>query len=240
MQSTALLRLLHLVSPALPIGAFAYSQGLESAVELEWITDMQSCEDWISGQLEDGIGRLDTPIFIRLYRLWESRQLLQSSTGQAAATQLETDEHHINQTHYWARYLQACRESMELHKEEQQLGRTMVRLLESLEFKGDFAEFNYSYTCQFSFACQQWNIPLEESVQGFIWSWLENQVTAASKIIPLGQTDAQKILVNLTELIPATIQTAYHLKDDDIGANLAGLAIASQFHETQYSRLFRS
>ena len=230
MQSAALLRLLHLVSPALPIGAFAYSRGLESAVELEWVTDAQSCEDWIVSQLEDGIGRLDLPIFMRLYLSWQSRHGLHS----------DTDKNHIQRIHYWARYLLACRESKELHLEEQQLGQTMVRLLESLEFKGDFATFNYSYTCQFSFACQQWNIPLEESTHGFIWSWLENQVTAASKIIPLGQTDAQKILVNITQLVPAIIQIAFKLKDHEIGSNLAGLAIASQIHETQYSRLFRS
>ena len=170
-QSTALLRLLHLVSPALPIGAFAYSQGLESAVELEWITDAESCENWISHQLTDGIGRLDLPIFKRLYQNWEKKD--------------------VDRLHYWAQYLQASRESAELHQEEQQLGRTMTRLLNSLDFQGNFDEFNYSYISLFSFACLEWGIPLEQATHGFLWSWLENQVTAASKIIPLGQTDAQ-------------------------------------------------
>ncbi|MBV1881562.1 MAG: urease accessory protein UreF [Pseudomonadales bacterium] len=231
MQSTSLLRLLHLVSPALPIGAFAYSKGLESAVELEWITDVSSCEDWLVTQMEEGMGRLDLPIFIRLYNLWQQRKEQETD---------DLDNQLLSKTHYWAQYLLACRESRELHLEEQQLGKTMVRLLESLDFKGDFAQFHYSYTCQFSFACVQWGIPLEDAVNGFIWSWLENQVTAASKIIPLGQTDAQKMLVKIVDLIPAATETAFGIEDIDIGSNLAALAIASQIHEDQYSRLFRS
>ena len=236
MQSTALLKLLHLVSPALPIGAFAYSQGLESAVEIDWVNDAQSCEEWIEGQLEEGIGRLDLPIFIRLHNLW--------STHATSRTKDNTDENNpdeqLSEIHYWAHYLQASRESMESHNEEQQLGKTMARLLDSLDFGHEIQDFKYSYICQFSFACQRWNIPLEESAHGFIWSWLESQVTAASKIIPLGQTDAQKILIKVADRIPSATQIALRLSDDEIGSNLAGLAIASQIHETQYSRLFRS
>jgi urease accessory protein len=75
---------------------------------------------------------------------------------------------------------------------------------------------------------------------GYVWSWLENQVMAAIKAVPLGQTAGQRILASVGDELPAVAQRAMTLADDELANFAPGLAIASSRHETQYSRLFRS
>jgi urease accessory protein len=81
---------------------------------------------------------------------------------------------------------------------------------------------------------------LNEIAQGYLWMWCENQVAAAVKLVPLGQTAGQKMLLALADVIPAAVETGLQLNDDAIGMSAPGLGIASALHESQYSRLFRS
>ena len=222
-QQTSLLRLMQLVSPALPVGAFAYSQGLEYAIHQGWIRNEAETEKWISGILENALCHIDVPVLVRLYSAWEA-----------------TDTNSVN---YWNDFLFSCRESAELQQEDHQLGRSLARLLVDLDVE-HARDWQHRQSCTFAnlfaLAAIHWKISIENTLQGYLWAWLENQVAAAIKLVPLGQTAGQRILLRVSDKIPDTIERGSSLSDDDIGFATPGLAIASALHETQYSRLFRS
>lgn len=222
MGNLQLLKLFHLVSPALPIGAYAYSQGQEYAVDSGWLKEEGALANWIGGILEYSVGRLDLPVLKRLYLAWQKADLPA-----------------IN---YWNEFLRANRETKELLLEDEQLGVALQRLLRSLQVAGSETVLDapVSFVAQFALAGVRWDIPLKDLMQGFAWSWLENQVAAATKVVPLGQTHAQQLLVELSDCIPEICEQAKNLRDEEIGAGLPALAIASSRHERQYSRLFRS
>ena len=217
-----LLHLFHLVSPALPIGAYAYSQGLEFAIDSAMIEGVDELEDWLISVLNYGVGRLDAPVMLRCYEAWQSKDL----------STLE----------YWNNFSLANRETAELLLEDQQLGMALQRLLGSLDVAQAQQNFSQSpcFALQFALACQYWKIDRSQATQGLLWSWLENQVAAATKIVPLGQTQSQQILHRLLRYIPGIAEHALSLPDEGIGFSLPGLAMSSAKHERQYSRLFRS
>ena len=220
-MSTRLLHLLHLVSPALPVGAYAYSQGLEYAVESGWLDTEPLLADWLRGVMHYGIGHLDAPVMLRCL------QALHCGKPELADG--------------WNQYLLACRETAELQLEDTQLGLALQRLLRSLEVPAaGNAVGCVSFPSQFALACHHWQIEPGDALQGFLWSWLENQIAAATKLVPLGQTRAQRLLLQLLEEIPSVALKAQHLDDADMGWSLPGVVLASARHERQYSRLFRS
>lgn len=218
-----MLRLWQLISPALPIGAYAYSQGLEAAVEADWVNDENSAQDWISGQLQYNIACLDIPVLARLYQAWS--------------------EDNTQQLHYWTQWLYAAREAAELQLEDQQLGGSLARLLSSQtisEAKAWQQQKPLTFASMFALAGVSWQIPLAQLAQGYLWAWCENQVAAAIKLVPLGQTAGQNILSALLPLIPSLVEKVLAYRDDEIGVLVPAVAIACARHETQYSRLFRS
>lgn len=219
----ALLRLLQLTSPALPVGAYAYSQGLEYAVDSGWIEDESGAQDWILGLLRHTQTYLDVPVFARLYRAWE-----------------ESDN---AMTGYWNAYLYASREARELQQEDHHLGSALARLLDDLGVN-DAADWlqtkRLCFATLFALASVRWQISLENAVTGYLWAWLENQVAAAIKLVPLGQTAGQRILTTALPEIDTAVHHGLLLADDEIGCSAAGLGMAGALHETQYSRLFRS
>lgn len=218
-----LLHLLHLTSPALPVGAYAYSQGQEYAVELGYLSDMAAAKHWIEGVMCHSVAGLDLPVLSRVYEAWHTND--------------------VDRVHYWNSFLQASRESAEFELEDLQMGRALMRLLASLELPAALAWPRQKPVCfatVFALAGVYWKIDLPALTQGYCWSWLENQVAAATKLIPLGQTDAQKLLLALMASVEQCCTASEQVGDDDIGAGLPGLALISAQHETQYSRLFRS
>ncbi|GHA97495.1 urease accessory protein UreF [Modicisalibacter luteus] len=218
----ALLGLLQLVSPALPIGAFAWSQGLESAFELGWVSDEATLGEWLEGVLEDGLTRCDLPVLARMYSAWQAGD----DTALAG----------------WNDWLQANRETAELAAEDFRLGEAMVRLLRSLDQlpASPTLPSQPTYAVMFALASWQRGIPVRDCVLGFAWAWLENQLAVACKALPLGQTAAQRLIERLRPQLVTAVDTALALSDDELGPALPGLALASAHHETQYSRLFRS
>lgn len=222
-DGVALLRLLQLVSPALPVGAYAYSQGLEPAVAAGWVRDEVSLRDWLFGVLEHNLYRLDLPVLGQLHRAW---------TGQDSVTVAR-----------WAAFLVAMRESAELQAEDRHLGLALARLLVELdipEAKAWLTHSDVSWPVMFALAAARWEIPLAQARYGYLWAWCENQVAAAIKLMPLGQTAGQRILSDCARRIPALLAVYAELPEADIGQLSPGLAIASAQHETQYTRLFRS
>ncbi|MEH6813746.1 MAG: urease accessory UreF family protein [Motiliproteus sp.] len=222
MQSRALLHLMHLISPSLPVGGFAYSQGLEYAIDSGWLKDQQQLHDWLSGVLSEGMARVDLPLLIRFQRAYQ-----------------EGSEAEVS---YWNHWLKANRETKELLFEDEQMGAALKRLLVSLEIVAadDAMPPQPTYCSQFARAGNHYQVPEAELLQGFAWSWLENQVAVACKTVPLGQTAAQKLLLGLMPCIEQAVTTALALEDEELGATLPGVAMASALHETQYSRMFRS
>lgn len=217
-----LLRLMQLVSPALPVGAFAYSQGMEWAVEAGWVTHAHQADHWIGGLMTRCMANFDVPVLARLYRAWHQQDTEAFDT--------------------WNQYLLAGRGSAELQQEERHMGLALLRLLTQLQ--GDLMVSapcpEPSYVALFAVAACNWQIRLSTACTGFLWSWAENQVAAAIKLVPLGQTDGQRMLVTLADRIPTAIRHGLALEDDAIGAMAPGLAMASALHETQHTRLFRS
>jgi urease accessory protein len=217
------LRLYQLISPSLPIGSFTYSQGLEWAIEAQWITDTPSLKQWLNSILDHSIVSLELPILLRLLSAFEA-----------------SDEASVVR---WTQWLLACRETAELRKEEQQRGAALARLLPSLGVSIPENIAMHVAKCQltgFALAAHQWGINVHKLCYGYCWGWLENIVLAGVKLIPLGQTDGQKIMFELAEKIPSSVEKALSLKDFDIHSSTPALAIASSRHETQYTRLFRS
>ena len=219
----ALLRLLQLVSPALPIGTFAYSQALEAAVAAGWVGDEPGARDWIGGLLAGAIGGLDLPVLARLHAAW-------THDDQAAVAA-------------WSRFLLAARASAELQAEERQLGGNLARLLGGLGVAGAppwLTRDDVSYGAMFALAAVRWQIPVALAAPGYAFAWVEAQTSAAVRLVPLGQSAGQRILLELGARIPAVGARALVTADDDIAGAAPSHAIASAQHETQYSRLFRS
>ncbi len=218
----ALLGLMQLVSPALPIGAFAWSQGLESAFELDWVRDEASLEAWLSGVLDDGLSRCELPVLAR------QQAAFMAQDGEAVA--------------YWDAWLAASRETRELAEEDQRLGAALKRLLQSLELlpPSPLLPVQPGYVTLFAWLAQARGIPPRQALLGFAWSWLENQLAVACKGLPLGHTAAQRLIERLRPELVVTVDRALAFEDHELGPLLPGLALASAQHETQYSRLFRS
>lgn len=217
------LRLWQLISPTLPVGAYAYSAGLESAVDRGWVRDEESFAEWSAGQLAHALAHLDVPVLGRLMAGWAA-----ADNRQVAG---------------WSRWLLANRETSELRAEDRHLGRALARLLVDLgePRAGDWRDHgDVSWATLFALATVSWDISPAAAARGYLWAWLENQVAAAVKLVPLGQSAGQRTLLRLAGDIEPAVSAGLALADDDIGAATPGLALASCWHETQYTRLFRS
>ena len=201
----SLARLLQLASPALPVGAYSYSQGLEAAVEAGIVADAASAERWIGDVLEFSIARMEAPVVRR---------------------QIEEPTQATND------FFLATRETAELRAETLQMGHSLKKLLAELGV--DVPIENPAMPSAFACAARAWGIAPRDAVVAYVWSWLENQVMAAVKSVPLGQTAGQKILLALGSGLES-------ISLEGEWSNFApGLAVLSTRHETQYSRLFRS
>ena len=219
----SLIRLLQLSSSILPVGGFTYSQGLEWAVECQWVNSEQELQDWLADLIETNLQFLEIPLLLRMTQACQNRDKLALSS--------------------WINILLAHRETSELRLEERNRGRAMVRLLEDLDM--DFAQqwkmvLAKSQTAGFALAIDQWAIPVAAGAHGFAWSWLENIVISGVKLIPLGQMAGQRILRDLAEPLTLAVEKGLTISDGDIGSSAPALAYASARHETQYTRLFRS
>jgi urease accessory protein len=219
----ALLRLFQLSSAALPIGAFAYSQGLEQAVALGDVKCKDTSTAWISGILTASVLTLDVPVFARIQR----------ALGQGDAAGARR----------WNDYLFAARGSAELRAEERQLGAALARLLYRegvAEAEAWVSDPRVTLATGFALAGVAWSAPVAEAALAYTYAWAEAQVGAATRLIPLGQTDAQRVLSKLIACAAAGIDSALERTDDELSSTTPGQLLLSALHETQYSRLFRS
>ena len=219
-DSTRLLRILHLASPALPIGAFHFSQGLEYAVEAGWVTDEPSSLAWITGIAQQAIGTLDLPVLLRLHRACN-----------------RGDEDGLR---CWSRFLLAARETQELRAEDRHMGSALARILRELGAAGSSSNQTPGYAEMFAIACVHWRIPEHEALQAYAWTWAENQVLCAIKLVPLGQSAGQRMLHALVPTLEGIATRAVAIDDEEIGACALMQGLSSARHESQYTRLFKS
>jgi urease accessory protein len=217
----SLLRLLQLSSVGLPVGGFAFSQGMEYAIDQGWVKNKAEVSDWIGLQLQQSVARIDLPVLHRCM---------------VAAKQNDTERLlELNDL------VLACRETKELRLNDTAMGEALFRLMGSLHIETPFKRLDQmSFVTLFAIAASHWNLKADLASLGFAWSWLENQIAAATKLVPLGQTQAQELLGELQTDIRQAIAMSLTIEEDRIGAGLPAIAIASAQHETQYSRLFRS
>ena len=199
----SLARLLQLASPTLPVGAYSYSQGLESAIEAGIVKDADTAREWISDVLELSVARLE---------------------AQVLRAQIAHPSQALND------FFVATRETAELRAETLQMGASLAKLFDEVSIE------NPAYPTAFALAVRRWEIDPGQAVVAYLWSWLENQVMAAVKAVPLGQTAGQKILLELG----ARLESIPELPEESWSNFAPGLAHLSSMHETQYSRLFRS
>lgn len=221
MNASALLRLLQLSSPSLPIGAYAYSQGIESAVDSKIICDEASALDWLNSVLMNGLASNDLALIVHAYQSLQTPDI----DSIKALSQLSL----------------AIRETAELKEEDRHLAKALLRLAEPLGLPyPDEVKFNASYPIVYAYFVQRWSIPLQDALLAFAWSWLENQVAAMIKLVPFGQTQGQQLLLAMDEGLSMAVEKAQEIPVNRIGSSLPNLAILSSQHEIQYSRLFRS
>jgi urease accessory protein len=229
---SALLRLLQLTSPALPVGAYSYSEGLEWAIDRGQITSASQLQDWLTQDLRWGGIRIEGAVMVRVYRAIDSGD--QSGVS------------------HWNQWLSASRETEELRRQSWQMGRSLLRLLEDLDLDSltlkdrlglginEATLTPCNFAVAFGIVAHRWQIPIEEALVGYLQSWASNLISAGIKLIPLGQTAGQQLLLNLNPVLVEASQSIPALADDDLRSSNWGMILASMGHETQYSRLFRS
>lgn len=211
-------RFWHLISQALPVGAFQYSQGLESTIAEGFVSDAQDAHTWLLGVLQQSVALVDLPLIARIY------------------DGLEQDD--LDAVRQWDRCSIAYRETNELRSEERQIGAALVRWADTV---GEVLPVQVeSFAAGFAMVAHNAGVSLQEALMGFTWMWLENMCLIATKMVPLGHLESQRMLRALSEQIEAVVQQAQELEDDEMGSNTIGLLMLSARHEMHPARLFRS
>jgi urease accessory protein len=218
----SLIHLLRIVSPGLPVGAFSYSRGLEWAVHAGWVPNEAAAREWILGTLENIFAVVDGALFWRM---------IEALYGE--------DHARFEHANAW---LAACRESREMQLEDRRMGEALLTLLDELGVPAAKAHARsaLTYPASFAIAARHWNVAPRPALRGLMWTVVEAQVAAAIRLVPLGHVAGQRILIDAVPVIGRSAARAIALDDAGIGNLSPALAMASAWHETQYSRLFRS
>lgn len=220
---------LHLSSMALPVGGFAYSQGLEQAIESGLVTDQASAKRWIEDCIRHNLARQECILWHRVF---------------AAAKATDTKEiTRLNDQ------LFALKETAELRLEARQMGQSLAALFSKWPQAGWLTNISldpvgWTYTAAHAGLCAAVGLSAQAGLGSFLWAWSENQVLCVVKHLPLGQSQGQALLQDikplLSECLGQVVQSAASDQPAEFGSAAVGFAINSARHETQYSRLFRS
>jgi urease accessory protein len=231
LSPASLLHLLWLASPALPVGGFSYSEGLEAAIDAGLVGNETQAATWLVEQLHLTLARSDLAVIAQALRAWR-----------------RGDTPRVRALNSW---LLQTRESAELRLQTEQMGRSLREWLRHLP-GADAATLDFAATLEPTYpvmyalcaagpgGAHAEHAGERDVLLAYAFGWAENMMQAALKTVPLGQTSGQRILARLAAEIPAAVEHALHLPDEDRQAYSPMLAILSSRHETQYSRLFRS
>ena len=216
-----LLQLLWLASPALPVGGFSYSEGLEAAVDAGLVTGEAQAGDWLVDQLHLALARSDLPVVAAALDAWRAG-----------------DQVRIGELNAW---VLRTRETAELRQQTEQMGRSLVEWLKAVRPEVAAAATQpLAYPVAWALALAQSQATTRDALLACAFGWAENMVQSAVRVVPLGQSAGQRILGRLAAEVPAAVDCALTIDDAGRQAFTPMLAILSARHETQYSRLFRS
>lgn len=225
MSNDSLLYLLQLASPALPVGAYSYSEGLEALVELGKLTSQEALAHWLSQELRWGAVRLEAAVMIRSY------EAINNQDFEAVIR--------------WNRWLTAARETEELRQQSLQMGRSLLKLLLDLhpELTNAYEPLHKegcNFAIAYAIAAAHYQLDSHAALLAYLYSWTANLVSAGVKLIPLGQTAGQRLLLTMQPALKLAAEEVSTLQADDLCSCSWGLSLGSMAHERQYSRLFRS
>ncbi|MEM7725359.1 MAG: urease accessory protein UreF [Cyanobacteria bacterium P01_A01_bin.45] len=218
------LHLLQLSNSNLPVGAYSYSEGLETLIDDGVINTSESLEKWLVAELNYGAISMETGVMLRSYNC--------------------TIKDELDTITYWNRWLSATRETEEMRISSHQMGGSLLRLLEKMQPQILSVTQNISKPCNyaiaFGIAAARWEIHTQAATIAYLHSWVNNLILAGIKLIPLGQTTGQQLLLSLQPSIIKTASKILNLNDDELECCNWGVSLASMRHEIQYTRLFRS
>lgn len=226
MQTGALLHLLQLASPSLPIGAYSYSQGLEAALENGLVHDEATARAWIADALHEVVARFEAPVLWRLLQAFDARDASAVSA--------------------WTERFIAARDTSEFRAETIQMGYSLAKLAVDLRMADDAlfailqAQPEVPLPTAYAFASVALGVPHDAALLGMLFSWAENQVLVCVKSVPLGQVAGQRLLLSLRPELESASLRAQQLADNELSNWSPSLSLLSMQHEVQYSRLYRS
>jgi urease accessory protein len=226
-MTEAAYKLLAWFSPAMPIGAYSYSHGLEYAVEAGLVTDAPTLRDYLEAALRHGTGQLDASLLCAAYRAGREGRALADIVTLAAA----------------------LRGTSELALESAAQGRALLTVLrqawpaaalEALATLCRHEEIEPAHAVTVGVACAAHGLPLQPCVVAFLHGFAANLISAGVRLVPLGQTDGQRLTAALEDTIQAVAADALAASLDDLGTACPMIDLCAIAHETQYTRLFRS
>lgn len=225
LPAASLLQLIWLASPALPVGGFSYSEGLEAGVDRAGVATEKIASDWLCDQLQLGLARGDLAVIAQAIPAWRG--------GDLVRVKILND------------WVLQTRETSELRAQAEQMGRSLLEWLRNHHSVSGLhmdacAQLPPTYPITFALAASPLAAGVPDCLAAYAFGWAENMMQAALKSVPLGQSAGQRILARLAANIPAAVEEAMGLQDHERQAFSPMLAILSSQHETQYSRLFRS
>jgi urease accessory protein len=224
-EAAALYRLMTFLSPAFPVGAFAYSSGIEWAVEAGDITDAASLQDWLSAMLADGSGFCDAVFLAQVHRATEAADTAAlHEIAELAAAFVPSRERQLETTTQGRAFIEIARSAWNCDGLDEAVGQCDIIV----------------YPVAVGLVSAAHGIPLPSALHAFLHALVSNWISAGSRLIPLGQTDSQRVLAALEGAVAATASRARMASLDDLGSATFRADLASLRHETQYTRLFRS
>ncbi len=224
MNSTT--RLLQLASPALPVGAYSYSQGLEWAIECGDVTNAMTAQCWIEDHLALVFSRFEAPLYAACFAAWQRDDFAEVARLNAEfLASRESSEPRAETAQVGFSYAAWCREVLALTDAQREVLATFERIAAPVTA---------------SLAAMGSELSAREGLTGYVFGFTENQVMVLAKALPMGQIAAQKLLFALGDAVTSAVSTALSLDEADWSSASPWLAIAQMKHETQYSRLFRS
>lgn len=219
-------RLLQLASPALPVGAYSYSQGLEWAIESGDVTDAHAARSWIEDHLALVMARFEAPLYAACFAAWQSEDAAQVARLNAEfIASRESAEPRAETLQVGFSYSAWCREVAPLTVAQRAALGAMDRVCAPVAA---------------SLAALASGLAVGDGLCAYVFGFAENQVMVLAKALPMGQIAAQKLLFALGDPVTKTVDAALELDEADWSSASPWLAIAQMKHETQYSRLFRS